>query len=85
LELVKWKDSVGAIEEEGPNFVASNSCLRKIVEGKPRSLEELAHVLGEETTPQLESFQSDLLYIIKKYCDHDPALSGRLLAARNPH
>jgi ribonuclease D len=84
LELVKWRESVGAIEEEDPHFVASNACLRKIVEGKPRSLEELARVIGEDTTPHLESFQSDLLYIVRKYCDHDPPLSERLLAIRDP-
>jgi ribonuclease D len=80
LDLVKWRDSVAAIEDESPNFVASNLCLRKIVEAKPRTVEELNSLLGELSSPYVDSFRADLLYIVKKYVEPEPALADRLQA-----
>jgi ribonuclease D len=37
LELVKWRDSIAVIEDENPVFVASDECLRRIAEVRPRN------------------------------------------------
>ncbi|KAK8885901.1 hypothetical protein M9Y10_041358 [Tritrichomonas musculus] len=64
LELVKWRDSVAIIEEESPNFIATDQAILKIAKEKPTNLDELFSVLEELFTPQLSTYASDVLLIV---------------------
>ena len=45
--------------------------LLKIADEKPRTVDQLAAVLGEITTPYIDSYRYDLVLIVKNVCGAD--------------
>ena len=66
FELVKWRDSIAVIEEESPNFVASDIALLKIAKTKPKTINDLSSCLNDIFTPYIESFAPDIVTIVSK-------------------
>jgi ribonuclease D len=77
VDLVKWRDATAAFEDEAPNFVASNECLRRIATAKPCTNELARELLAGVGTPYTDSLASDLVFIVRTHCD---ARSGPLLS-----
>lgn len=65
FELVKWRDSIAVIEEESPNFIATDEAILKIAKDKPLTAEELVSDLNDLMTPQLSTYVTDILLIVK--------------------
>lgn len=66
LELVKWRNTVAALEEESPNFIATNLSLLIITKERPDTANKLIECLGNIATPHLTTYASDLVLIVKK-------------------
>jgi hypothetical protein len=79
VDLVKWRDATAVLEDEAPNFIAPNECLRRIAVEKPRTRELMRELLAEVGTPFMDSLIGDLDYIVRTHCGGDPALAGALL------
>jgi ribonuclease D len=78
-DLVKWRDSIAVIEDESPNFVASNAAVLKIAQMHPVTAEELDACLEGCSTPSLDSYRADLVVLVKRYVA-PPIYSNSLFA-----
>jgi ribonuclease D len=66
-DLVRWRDSIGALEDESPNFIALDAALLRIAQMKPTTAEEIDECLTGCSNPILDSYRSDLVILVKKY------------------
>jgi hypothetical protein len=67
VDLVKWRDAIAALEDEAPNFIAPNACLRQIAVAKPRTIEQIKELLAEVGTPYTTSLARDLFFIVRTH------------------
>ena len=83
-DLVVWRDSVASLEDESPNFIASNQMLKNIASSVPLTLAEMEKTLQMASTMFLDSYKSDVLLIVKRACDYEEPTLSKILSVANP-
>ncbi|KAH0795665.1 protein RRP6-like 2 [Histomonas meleagridis] len=78
FELIKWRNSVAEIEDEAPNFIVKDNALLKIVLAQTSNDAQLLECIGDDMTPYLMTYLSDIILMIKANTEDVSAINSIL-------
>jgi len=79
--LLMWRDSVGLLENESPNFLIPGNILWKIASSKPQNKDQFKRTFTEIISPQINTYECEIIRIINKSIDE---VSGKSLILTSP-